>query len=481
MFNAIYKFKAYQFNVQTVLTNKTWTDAYRGAGRPGGDVRDRADHGRARRRARASTRSRSARRTGSSTTSSRSRRVRGLEYDSGNYEAATARAKEMLGLRRAAGRAEAAPGVRRHGPARHRRLDVHRDVRARAEPGAGQPQLRRRRLGARERADAGHRQGRAGHRRERARAGPRDGRSARSWPTGSACPFEDVEVLHGDTQVAHKGLDTYGSRSLVIGGEAIVRAVDKVIEKAKPIAAHLLEAQRRRRGVRRRPVQRAGHRPGHDASRRSPSRRSRRTTTRTGIGARHRRGGDVRPGQLQLPPRHAPVRHGGRHRDRRGEDAEVRLLRRHRQHHEPADRRGAGARRRDPGHRAGALGGGGVRRRRARWCPGRSWTTCCPPSADTISYEVDHTTSPSLTNSLGAKGVGEAGTIASTPAVVNAVVDAIRHLGINDIRMPCTPERVWKAINSAGGGGDAPTGGRGDAPLRRGPNPATSSTEGAGQ
>ena len=55
-------------------------------------------------------------------------------------------------------------------------------------------------------------------------------------------PFEDVEILHGDTQIAHKGLDTYGSRSLVVGGEALVRAADKVIEKAKPIAAHMLEA-----------------------------------------------------------------------------------------------------------------------------------------------------------------------------------------------------------------------------------------------
>ena len=69
-----------------------------------------------------------------------------------------------------------------------------------------------------------------------------------------------------------------------------------------------------------------------------------------------------------------------------------------------------------------------------------------PTAADTISFDIDHTTSPSLTNTLGTKGVGEAGTIASTPAVVNAVVDAIRHLGVNDVRMPCTPERVWKAI-----------------------------------
>jgi carbon-monoxide dehydrogenase large subunit len=79
-----------------------------------------------------------------------------------------------------------------------------------------------------------------------------------------------------------------------------------------------------------------------------------------------------------------------------------------------------------------------------------------PTSADTISFVTDHTTSPSTTNTLGTKGVGEAGTIASTPAVVNAVIDAVRHLGVSDITMPCTPERVWKAIQS-GSGGDAPT------------------------
>jgi aerobic carbon-monoxide dehydrogenase large subunit len=74
-----------------------------------------------------------------------------------------------------------------------------------------------------------------------------------------------------------------------------------------------------------------------------------------------------------------------------------------------------------------------------------------PTAADTISFDIDHTTSPSTTNSLGTKGVGEAGTIASTPAVVNAVVDAVRHLWVNDIQMPCTPERVWRAIQAAAG------------------------------
>jgi carbon-monoxide dehydrogenase large subunit len=53
------------------------------------------------------------------------------------------------------------------------------------------------------------------------------------------------------------------------------------------------------------------------------------------------------------------------------------------------------------------------------------------------------------------KGVGEAGTIASTPAVVNAIVDALRPFGIRDITMPCTPERVWRAIQNARENGGA--------------------------
>ena len=74
-----------------------------------------------------------------------------------------------------------------------------------------------------------------------------------------------------------------------------------------------------------------------------------------------------------------------------------------------------------------------------------------PTAADMISFDVDHTTTPALTNTLGTKGVGEAGTIASTPAVVNAVVDAVRSFGVDDIQMPCTPQRVWKAIHAHDG------------------------------
>jgi carbon-monoxide dehydrogenase large subunit len=69
-----------------------------------------------------------------------------------------------------------------------------------------------------------------------------------------------------------------------------------------------------------------------------------------------------------------------------------------------------------------------------------------PSPADLPPFVTDRTATPSTTNVLGVKGVGEAGTIASTPAVVNAVVDALRPFGINDIRMPCTPHRIWSAL-----------------------------------
>jgi len=74
---------------------------------------------------------------------------------------------------------------------------------------------------------------------------------------------------------------------------------------------------------------------------------------------------------------------------------------------------------------------------------------------DLPSFTTDRTETPATTNPLGVKGVGEAGTIASTPAVVNAVVDALRPLGVLDVEMPCSPQRVWRAIQSASNGGAA--------------------------
>jgi aerobic carbon-monoxide dehydrogenase large subunit len=75
-----------------------------------------------------------------------------------------------------------------------------------------------------------------------------------------------------------------------------------------------------------------------------------------------------------------------------------------------------------------------------------------PTSADTISFETANTETPTHLNELGAKGIGESGTIGSTPAVQSAVVDALRHLGVRHVDIPCTPERVWQAVQDARGG-----------------------------
>ena len=72
-----------------------------------------------------------------------------------------------------------------------------------------------------------------------------------------------------------------------------------------------------------------------------------------------------------------------------------------------------------------------------------------PGAPEIPSFELDHTVTPSPTNPLGVKGIGEAGTIAAPPAVINAVVDALSHLGVTNVARPATPERVWRAIQEA--------------------------------
>ena len=70
-----------------------------------------------------------------------------------------------------------------------------------------------------------------------------------------------------------------------------------------------------------------------------------------------------------------------------------------------------------------------------------------PSAAELPSYETYNTVTPSPLNPLGAKGIGESATLGSTPAVHNAIVDALSHLGVRHIDMPCTSERVWQALH----------------------------------
>ncbi|MDQ4029251.1 MAG: xanthine dehydrogenase family protein molybdopterin-binding subunit, partial [Actinomycetota bacterium] len=72
-----------------------------------------------------------------------------------------------------------------------------------------------------------------------------------------------------------------------------------------------------------------------------------------------------------------------------------------------------------------------------------------PRAGDFPFFETDQTVTPTPLNPLGAKGIGESATIGSTPAVQNAVVDAVSYLGVRHIDMPLAPENVWRAIRAA--------------------------------
>ncbi|NHC23797.1 xanthine dehydrogenase family protein [Nocardioides sp. IC4_145] len=454
MFNAIYKFPAYHFAVQTVLTNKTWTDAYRGAGRPEATfaIERLMDE--------------LAAEVGVDPLEIRERNwikheefpfttVAGLEYDSGNYEAATERAKEMFGYdelraeqrrRRESGDpVQLGIGVSTFtemcglAPSR---------VLGQLDYGAGGWEHASVRMLATGKVEvvtgaSAHGQG-------------HETAFSQIVADRLGVPFEDVEVLHGDTQVAPKGLDTYGSRSLVVGGEALVKASDKVVEKAKTVAAHLLEASA-------------------DDLDFSGGRFTVRGTDQgvaiqeiaTAVFAAHNLPDGMEP-SLDSDATFDPVNFNyphGTHLCAMEIDTETGAL--HMRKYVCVDDIGNVI---NPLIVSGQVHGGLVQGiAQALWeeavydesgtlVSGSFVDYLLPTSADTISFEVDHTTTPSLTNTLGTKGVGEAGTIASTPAVVNAVVDAVRHLGITDIRMPCTPERVWRAIQDAGSGTEATTG-----------------------
>ena len=77
---------------------------------------------------------------------------------------------------------------------------------------------------------------------------------------------------------------------------------------------------------------------------------------------------------------------------------------------------------------------------------------CVPSAAEVPNFKLDHTVTPSPTNPLGVKGIGEAGTIASSAAVINAVVDALSPLGVRHVDMPVRSERIWRIIQDANGG-----------------------------
>jgi carbon-monoxide dehydrogenase large subunit len=262
-------------------------------------------------------------------------------------------------------------------------------------------------------------------------------------------PFEDVEVLHGDTQSSPRGLDTYGSRSLAVGGIAIIKAAEKVIAKAKPFAAHLMECA--------------------EDDLEFTEGRFRVTGTERAVTlgevtlavfAAHDLPEGLEPNldaEATYDPENFSFPHGT-HLCATEVDTETGQVRI--RSYVCVDDIGRVV---NPlivdGQVHGGLAQGIAQALYEEAVHDESGTLInasfseylVPSAADLPSFVTGRTETPATTNPLGVKGVGEAGTIASTPAVVNAVLDAVRHLGVRDIEMPCSPMRVWHAINEAKG------------------------------
>ena len=254
-------------------------------------------------------------------------------------------------------------------------------------------------------------------------------------------PMEDGgRSSHGDTSKVLFGMGTYGSRSIAVGGTAIVKALDKIVAKGKKIAAHLLEAAEADIEYDRRRIQGRGHRPQEDFRRgRVRSLRAAQLPARQAR-ARPERERVLRPRQLHLPRGQLHVRGRGRPDTGNTQIVAFTAVRRLRQDHQPDDRRGPGARRHHAGHRPGAhrrlpLRGIG------QLVTGSFMDYCMPRAADVPLYKIDTRETPCTHNPLGVKGCGEAGAIGAPAAVMNAITDA---LGVKDVAMPATAQTVWK-------------------------------------
>ncbi|MDA8101980.1 MAG: molybdopterin-dependent oxidoreductase [Nitrospiraceae bacterium] len=261
-------------------------------------------------------------------------------------------------------------------------------------------------------------------------------------------PLSDIEVLHSDTAIAPYGMDTYGSRSLAVGGSAIHIATERVLDKAKAIAAHQLEVAE----------EDLDYAEGTFTVKGSPDRAFPLAAAAFEAFTAHNLPDGMEPNleaSVSWDPPNFTFPYGSHIAvvEVDTETGKVDLIR-----YQAVD---------DCGNRVnpliieGQVHGGiaqGVAQalfEEASYDAAGNLISATladylvPSAAELPSFELGETVTPSPTNPLGVKGIGEAGTIASTPAVMNAVVDALSHLGIENIEMPASPERVWRAISTA--------------------------------
>ena len=452
MYPAIYKMDAYDFHCTGVFTNKTPTDAYRGAGRPEATyaierIMDEL-----------------AAELGMDPLELRKKNwiqhdefpyttVAGLTYDTGNYEAATAKALDMFGYDQL--RAEQAQRRANNDP-----VQLGIGISTFTEMCGLAPS---RTLGALKYV-----------------AGGWEHCTVRLLPTGKVevvtgtsphgqghetawsqiassilgVPVEDIEVVHSDTGRAPYGMDTYGSRSLAVGGQAIKAASERLVEKARIIAAHQLECS---------PADlefvNGEFRVKGDPSKAQP------------LGAvafeaftAHNLPDGVEPtlsAEATIDPDDFSYPHGT-HLAAVEVDTETGKVTL--RSYVCVDDVGVQV---NPMIVEGQVHGGLAQGIAQALYEGAEYDEdgqlktasladyLIPSAADLPSFQTGTTVTPSTTHPLGTKGVGEAGAIASTPAIINGIVDALRHLGVNDMPMPAAPQTVWRTIQAAKQGGAA--------------------------
>lgn len=261
-------------------------------------------------------------------------------------------------------------------------------------------------------------------------------------------PPEDIDVLHSDTAIAPLGLDTYGSRSLPVGGVAVAGACDKVIDKAKLIAAHQLECSAD-------DLDFAG---GIFSVKGSPDRAVPIAALAFAAFTAHNLPDGLEP-NLEAQYTYDPPNFSwpfGTHMAVVEVDVEtgkIEVLQ-----YVAVDDCGIQI---NPLIVEGQVHGGVIQGLAQALFEeavydedGNLKTTTLaeylvPAACDVPAITTAHTVTPSPTNQLGVKGVGEAGTIGAAPTIINAIIDALSSLGVKHMPMPASPQTVWRAIQSA--------------------------------
>ena len=449
MYPAIYKMDSYDFTCTGVFTNKTPTDAYRGAGRPEATyaIERIIDE--------------LAAEIGMEPMELRKKNwitheefpyttVAGLTYDTGNYEAATEKALAMFdydGLR--------AEQARRRASGDPVQLGI--GISTFTEMCGLAPS---RTLGALKYV-----------------AGGWEHCTVRALPTGKievvtgtsphgqghetawsqiassilGVPVEDIEVIHSDTGRSPYGMDTYGSRSLAVGGQAIKAASERLVEKARVIAAHQLECSASDLEF----INGSFHVKG------DPSKSQALGAVAFEAFTAHNLPPGVEPtlqAEATIDPEDFSYPHGT-HLAAMEVDTETGQVKLRK--YVCVDDVGIQV---NPMIVEGQVHGGVAQGIAQALFEGAEYDEdgnlltasladyLIPSAADLPSFDTGTTVTPSTTHPLGTKGVGEAGTIASTPAIINGIVDALRHLGVTDVAMPASPQTVWRTIQAAKGG-----------------------------